>query len=146
METMTNLYGLLSMNLEDKALSNGVIYIHSIDRDISNKRLTIHFWDNPEFEKVVRTLSFTGVENFVEYFGGEEEEGSYLQSVIGIDETSAGVGTNYAIRLELSELHFYSEDEPIVQDPPQSPLGKGGSLFLVPPLTKATVYTQVQNL
>jgi hypothetical protein len=113
---MTNLYGLLSMNLEDKALSNGVIYIHSIDCDISNKRLTIHFWDNPEFEKGVRTLSFTGVENFVEYFDGEEEEGSYIQSVIGINEISFEAGTNYVIRLELSELHFYSKDEPIVQD------------------------------
>jgi hypothetical protein len=54
--------------------------------------------------------------------------------VIGIDETSTGAGTNYVIHLELSELHFYSKDEPIVQeiDPPQSPLGKGGSLFLIP--------------
>lgn len=130
METMSNLYGLPSMNLEDR-LSNKVIYIHSIDRDISNKRLTIRFFDDPELEKGVRTLSFTSVENFVEYFDGEEEEGSYIQSVIGIDETPAGVGTNYVIRLELSELHFYSKDEPIVQDidPPHSPLGKGGSIF-----------------
>ncbi len=129
-----NFYGLLSMNLEDKALSNGIIYIHSIDRDIPNNRLTISFFGNSEPEKVVRTLSFTGIENFVEYFDGEEEEGSYIQSVIGIDEESAGVGMNYVIRLELSELHFSSKDEPIVQDidPPQSPLGKGGSLFLIP--------------
>jgi hypothetical protein len=115
METMITPYGLLSMNLEDR-LSSGVIYVHSVDRDIPNNRLTIRFFDNTELERVVRILSFTGVENFVEYFDGEEKEGSYIQSVIGIDEKSAGVGTNYVIRLELSELHFYSKDEPIVQD------------------------------
>jgi hypothetical protein len=121
---MINSYGPLSMNLETRVLSNAAIYVHSIDRDIPNNRLTISFFGNSELEKVVRTLSFTGIENFVEYFDGEEEKGSYIQSVIGINETSAGVGTNYVIRLELSELHFYSKDEPIVQDidPPQSPL------------------------
>ena len=112
------------MNPEDKVLSHACIYVHSIDRDIPNSRLDIHFCSDPEREKVFRTLSFTSVTNFVEYFGGEAEEGSYIQSVIGVDETSTGAGTNYVVRLELSELHFYSKDEPIVQDidPPQSPL------------------------
>jgi hypothetical protein len=116
MVTMINPYGLLSMNLEDRVLSLAAIYVHSIDRDIPNKRLTIYFCSDPELEKVFRTLVFTGIENFVEYFDGEEEEGSYVQYVIGIDEKFAKVGTNYVIRLQLSELHFYSKDEPHVQD------------------------------
>jgi hypothetical protein len=116
METIINPYGLLSMNLEDRVLTHACIYVHSIDRDIPNNRLTIHFCSYPELEKVFRTLSFMGVANFVEYFDGEEEEGSYVQYVIGIDEKSAEVGTNYVIRLQLSELHFYSKDEPHVQD------------------------------
>jgi hypothetical protein len=129
---MINFYGLLSMNLQARVLFNTVIYVHSINRDIPNHRLTISFFGNSELEKVVRTLSFTGIENFVEYFDGEEEEGSYSQSVISIDEESAGVGTNYVIRLELSELHFYSKDEPMVHDidPPQSPLSKAGLIHL----------------
>jgi hypothetical protein len=123
METMTNPYGLFRMSLEDKVLSHAYIYVHSVDRDIPNNRLTINFCSDPELEKIFRTLSFMGVTNFIEYFDGEEEEESYFQSVIGIDEESAGVGTNYVIRLELSELHFHSKDEPMVQDidPPQSP-------------------------
>lgn len=75
---MTNPYGLSRMNLEDKVLSHACIYVHSIDRDILNNRLTIRFFDNPEVQNVFRTLVFTSVQNFVEYFDGKEE-GSYIQ-------------------------------------------------------------------
>ncbi len=109
-----------SSDLEHRALDGGAFYIGRLERDLSNERLSFALIADPVSPVVVRTLTFFGVQDFREEWD-EEEDPDLMEQVIGLHQSAKGRGFQFHIRLDQSEMSFYSEAEPqIVESVPRS--------------------------
>jgi hypothetical protein len=102
--------------LERRALAGNAFYVDSIERDIQHGRLVFHLTVQPDpYIGVIRSLIFTGVQNFEEYWD-EDVDPECMESIMGLHQQRHEKGFRYIIRLEQSEMHFYSETEPRLED------------------------------
>ena len=99
------------LTLEQRALASGAFYVDKIERDLDNGQLSFALVADPEQCVVVRYLVFTAVREFKELWD-EEEDPDLMEQIIGLHEDPEEVGIRYIIRLDQSEMYFYSDTEP----------------------------------
>ncbi len=107
------------MTLEEKVTRGFCVYISSIDYAPIEQRLTIRFLGDPESSAVVRTLTFSGVEDFSEETFGDEdvEAGIHVtDSLIGLDEYPEEDSVRYVVHTEVREMIFRTKENPKVED------------------------------
>src|SRR4051812_11552729 len=95
--------------LEDRVTSGGVIYLDSIERDPGHGQLIFRLLASetrgcalvPLFGRVVRVLTFTGVQDYTEWWEeGEVWQPQDMYQVIGIVETPEESHTRYTVILD----------------------------------------------
>lgn len=103
------------MNLEEKVTKGFVVYIHSIVYDDVDKNLVINFIKDPATDlSVIRTLTFSEIENFSEEIDDEDFDEDCLDSLIGLQEYPLGNGVRYVIRTEQREMIFATSIKPCI--------------------------------
>lgn len=102
--------------LERRVMADGAFYVHRLDRDLDQGRLVFYLCRASEPPgQVVRRLIFSGVREFRELWD-EEPDPDLLESIIGLHRRPMGSGFEYLIRLDQSEMYFWTAEAPQVEE------------------------------
>jgi hypothetical protein len=106
------------MNLEQQVTHGAILYINSIEYNIVDKSLLIKLIGHPEMNpSVVRTVFFSGIENFQDVIDEADYDPDCVDSVMGIQERKRSDNSiQYFIVTEQREISFCSKSPPKITE------------------------------
>ena len=103
------------MPLEDQVCAGNCFYIHSFDRDAVRNRFAIRLYGNPDVEKVVRIVTFSSIDEFLER-RFDRWDNKCIAQILGIAETVTARGVRYLVTTDMSEITITTKELPRVED------------------------------
>jgi hypothetical protein len=104
------------VSIEDLILAGNCFYIHSFERDAEENLFSFRLICDPEIQKIVRVVKFSGVQWFTEEMFDYDND--VMPSIIGITETRINEDIRYVITTDMSEITFVTKEMPYVENIP----------------------------